>query len=95
MKIDIVMELLLVSASASIISTQLIQKVKETINSCKICTQIISIIISLAIGFIYSYTFYTTDIIYSIWVGIFTLIGSDSFYKVFRDKYNLKIKDNT
>lgn len=86
---DIILELLFVSMAASVISTQLIQKIKSLFNFGKVFNNIVSIFISIGIGFIYSYSFYSHNILYSIWISLFTLIGAESIYKMFNNKYGI------
>ena len=54
---ELLLELLSVSLISSIISSQLIQKVKETFNLGNLFNRIISIFISFGVGFSYSYSF--------------------------------------
>ena len=50
-----------------------------------------ALIISLWIGVIYTYSFYMDNLLYAIWIGIFTMIGSDNFYKMLNDKLGFGI----
>lgn len=86
---ELLLELLSVSLISSIISSQLIQKVKETFNLGNLFNRIISIFISFGVGFCYSYSFYSTNTLYSIWIGLFTLIGAEGLYKSFSGKFGL------
>ena len=89
MSSEIILELLSVSLIASIISSQLVQKIKEMMNLGTLFNKIIALIISFGVGFCYSYSFYCTSILYSLWIGLFTLIGADGLYKSFNGKFGL------
>ena len=82
---DVIFELISVSMVSSIISTQVIQKTKDIFLFCSICNKIMSVFISFFIGFIYSQSFYTKDFLLSFWIGLFTLVGSENFYKTFKE----------
>ena len=83
-------ELIELSVIASFISTQLIQKIKETVNISTIITSIVSIIISFIAGICLCLSFSNHGIVCSLWVGLFTVIGSDTFYKKFKGSCGLK-----
>ena len=91
---QIVFDLVMVSMVTSVIASQVTQKIKDLFNVGKFFNKLISIIISLWIGFIYSISFFSDNLLYAFWVGIFTLVGSDNFYKILNDKLNLKTLSN-
>ena len=92
MENEILMDLMMVSMISSVIASQVTQKIKDLFKFGRVFNKIISIIISFWIGFIYSYSFYTDNLLYSFWIALFTLIGSDIFYKVLNDKLGIKNK---
>lgn len=94
MNSEIILELISVSLIASVISSQLIQKIKETFNLGSLFNSIISIFISFGVGFSYSYSFYSDNILYSIWIGLFTLIGAEGLYKALCGKFGLNSVSN-
>ena len=65
---ELLLELIYVATIASIISSQVIQKIKQTLNLCKICNKIASIVISLGIGFCYAISFYSSNLLYAGWI---------------------------
>ncbi len=76
---------LIVSVASSIISTSLIQRIKEArCNTNNIC--LYSFVLSFLIGIAFALTFSKLNIIYSLWVGLISFIGADSVYKLFEDK---------
>ena len=91
---QIVFDLLMVSMVTSVIASQVIQKIKDLFNVGKFFNKLFSIIISLWIGFIYSLSFFSDNLLYAFWVGIFTLVGSDNFYKILNDKLSFKTLSN-
>ena len=91
---QIVLDLAMVSMITSVIASQVTQKIKDLFKVGKFFNKLISIIISLWIGFIYSISFFSDSLLYAFWVGIFTLIGSENFYKIINDKLNFKTLSN-
>ena len=51
-----------------------------------------ALFISFGIVFIYSQSFYTESIMLSLWFELFTLIGSENFYKAFNGKFGLNLQ---
>ena len=87
MNIDLIKEVLIVAVSSSIISTALVQKIKEGFNfkkSTKII--IVSFILSMIMGSLFSLSFTELSIVNSLWVGLISFIGADAIYKAFEDK---------
>ena len=87
MNFDLIKSLLIVAISSSIISTAFIQKIKGmSILKCSDCLIYISFFVSMVMGVIFTKTFTTYDLVYSLWVGLFSFLGADSLYKAFEDK---------
>ncbi len=87
MNIDLIKEVLIIAVSSSIISTALVQKIKEGFNfkkSSKII--IVSFILSMIVGSLFSLSFTDLTIVNSLWVGLISFIGADVIYKAFEDK---------
>ncbi len=82
---DLIKTILVVAIAGSIITTATIQKIKETLNTKKYLG-VISLIISMIIGTLFSICFSELSIINSIWVGLITWLGADLIYKSFEDK---------
>lgn len=87
---DNIYDLIEYSMIASFISTQVIQKIKETANPSALVTSIISIVVSFIAGVCLCLSFSGHSFVCSIWVGLFTIIGSDTFYKKFKGLFGLK-----
>ena len=86
----IVFELMYVSLITSIVSSQVIQIIKETLKLCSIFNKIIALIVSYGIGFCYAYSFYSNNWLYALWIGLFTMIGAERLYKSFQGKFGLE-----
>ena len=86
---DFLLESLSVSLVASIIATNTIQKIKDTFKFNHLVNSIISLILSYLIGMMYSITFYKPDIICSLWIGLYTMIGAERLYKAFNGYFGL------
>lgn len=87
MNFELLKQVLLISIGSSIISTTLIQKIKEGYkfkNSKKII--LISFEVSMVIGTLFSLSFTDLNMINSLWVGLISFIGADAVYKTFEDK---------
>lgn len=92
MNSELLLDMIYVSTIASIISSQAIQKIKGTLNFGKIGNSIISIFLSISIGICYALCFYTSNLLYAIWIGLFTLIGAEGLYKTFNGFFGLESK---
>ena len=85
MNVELLREIVSTSIISSIFSTALIQKFKEyKIPKCIL--YLISFVLSVGIGILFSISFTNLNIINSIWVGFVTWIGADVVYKSLEDK---------
>lgn len=87
MNFELLKQVLLITIGSSIISTTLIQKIKEGYkfkNSKKII--LISFGVSMVVGTLFSLTFTDLNFVNSLWVGLISFIGADAVYKTFEDK---------
>lgn len=78
-------QVLIASLASSIISTELVQILKET-ELPNIITNIFSFLISMLIGIFFTITFTDLTLSNSIWVGLIGFIGADMIYKTFEEK---------
>ena len=46
--------------------------------------KIVSLFVSFGGGFCYALSFYTSSMLYAIWIGLFTLVGASGLYKTFK-----------
>ncbi len=81
----LIRNILIIAIASSIISTSLIQRIKEGTRSKKFIL-LKSFIISMFIGVCFTLSFTDTNIINSLWVGLISFIGADAIYKAFEDK---------
>ncbi|MGM9874553.1 MAG: holin [Bacilli bacterium] len=87
MNIDLIKELLLIASSSSIISVAFVQKIKcISLIKCSKCLIYVSFLISMSFGILFTLSFTEYKLADSVWVGLFSFIGSDSLYKAFEDK---------
>lgn len=87
MNLDLIKNVLIVAIASSIISTALVQKIKEGFkfkNSKKII--IVSFAISMLIGTLFSLSFTELNVKNALWVGLVSFIGADTIYRAFEDK---------
>ncbi len=96
MNFELLKELLTISMTVSVISTLLIQKIKESSildkNIKSSYLVMISFYVSMFLGTCFSLTFGKTNFIEALWVGLFTFIGADSIYLMLEDKVFVSLK---
>lgn len=94
MNIELLKIVLIVALSSSIITTALVQKIKEGFNFKKSKTiVIVSFFISMVIGTLFALSFSELILINCLWVGLISFIGADAIYKAFEDKIFTKFSD--
>ena len=87
MNFELLKNVLIIAIGSSIITTALVQKIKEGFgfkSSKKII--LVSFGVSMIIGTLFSLSFTELTIINSLWVGLISFIGADTIYKAFEDK---------
>ena len=87
LNLDLIKEVLMVAMASSVITTSFVQKIKEAItfkNSNRLV--IISFIVSMTIGTLFSLSFSDIGFKYCLWSGLVSFIGADTLYKMFEDK---------
>lgn len=104
MDLDLIKRLLLIATASSVVATAFIQKIKEGC-ACSICFKkrslmVLSFIVSIVIGAIFSLTFSDVSRIEALWVGFFTYVGASGLYqslenKVFKSFDTLKVKEES
>lgn len=94
MDVNLIKTLLVISCISSILSSAFVQKIKTT-KIVKNSSQIIyiSFISSMIFGIIFTLSFTDYSIIESLWVGLFSFLGSDKLYKSLEDKLFLSYKN--
>ena len=90
MKQETFIDMLYISIIAGIISSQLIQKIKTIIKLSSNFTKILACVISFIVGYMYAYCFYSSKMVYDVWIGLFTLIGAERMYQTFKGTFGLK-----
>lgn len=82
---ELIKSVLIVALSSSVVSSAVIQKVKECLNNKKhLC--VFSFIISLIIGTFFAVTFSSCSLMEAIWVGLISWVGAGTLYATFEDK---------
>ena len=87
MNFELLKNVLIVAVGSSIITTTLVQKIKEGYkfkNSKNIIMS--SFGVSMVVGTLFSLTFTDLNFVNSLWVGLISFIGADAVYKTFEDK---------
>lgn len=79
--------ILIIAIASGIITTSLVQKIKESFRLKKSNRfVIISFIISMTIGTLFALSFSDASIIDALWIGLFSFIDADTLYKMFEEK---------
>lgn len=87
MNFELLKNVLIVAVGSSIITTTLVQKIKEGYKFKSSKNIIMSSFgVSMAIGTLFSLSFTDLNMINSLWVGLISFIGADAVYKTFEDK---------
>lgn len=92
LNIELLKNVLIISISSSIITTAIVQKIKEQLKTKKYIL-LISFMISLTIGTLFSISFSNINLYHSIWSGLFSFIGADALYLAFEDKIFKRFSD--
>lgn len=83
--IELLKQILMVSVTSGCVTTLTVQKIKEQIKTKKYLF-IISFIVSMVIGTLFSKAFSEANWIYSLWSGFFTWIDANLIYSALEDK---------
>ena len=83
---DLIKNVLIVAIGSSIITTALVQKIKESMITNKTAITYVSLGVSLIIGTLFSKCFSDLSWLNCLWAGLITWIGADMVYKAFEDK---------
>ena len=86
---NLFIDMLHIAIIGSIISSQIIQKIKHIIKGSSRLNKFLATFISFTIGYAYSLCFYSSNKVYAIWIGLFTLIGAEGMYKKFNGSFGL------
>lgn len=87
LNLELIKNLLIISMASSIITTTLVQKIKESFAFKKSSHVIVvSFVVSMIFGTLFASTFSDAKLQESLWVGLFSFIGADTLYKTFEDK---------
>ncbi len=91
MDIQKILTMLEIAAITGAMTTLFVQKIKCHVIMEKPCVVVlISFVVSMALGILFSITFYNLSLVYSLWVGLFTFVGAEAIYKVLKDVLKLK-----
>jgi hypothetical protein len=83
--LEFVRELIVIGTFLSTITCTLVQKTKIIFHSSKYLS-LYSFVINIIIGLLFSYSFTKIVFPYNLWIGLFSFLGSDTFYKAFEGK---------
>ena len=87
---NLFLDMLRIAIIGSIISSQIIQKIKHIMKLNSRINKLLSSLISFGVGYAYTLSFYSHELVYAVWIGIFTLIGAEGMYKSFKGSFGLQ-----
>ncbi len=91
MNIELITQILILALASSLISTQLIQRVKENLNiTNRIVLAVTSFLFSFATGIFFTLSFSELKKEDALWVGVIAYAGAEIIYQNFRKKLGLK-----
>jgi len=82
---EMLKQVLVVAIASSIITTEFIQKIKESLKT-KRYLALIGFVISMLVGTAFALRFSDLDIYNCLWVGLISWLGADMIYKTFENK---------
>ena len=82
---ELIKLVLVVSIASSIITTAIIQKIKEHLKT-KNYLWYISLGVSIIFGTLFALCFSDLSILYCLWAGLISWIGASAIYSAFEDK---------
>ena len=87
LNLELIKNLLIISVASSVITTALVQKIKESFAFKKSSVIIIvSCWVPRIFGTLFALTFSDAKLQESLWVGLFSFVGADPLYTAFEDK---------
>lgn len=87
LELDLIKNVLMVAMASSVITTSLVQKIKESFTFKKSNRLVIvSFIVSMLVGTLFALSFSDSNLVNALWVGLVSFIGADALYKAFEDK---------
>ena len=89
---DLLKTIFVVAIAGSIITTAMIQKIKEMLTNKKYLG-IVSLIVSMFVGTLFAMCFSNLSIVNCLWCGSVCWLGADMIYKTFEDKIFTKFSD--
>lgn len=91
MNTELIVQILALSIASTFISTQLVQRIKDSFKVRKwLPLAIVSFIVSFGIGFLFAISFSNLNYYMASWVGLITYAGAEIIYQNFKDKLGLK-----
>ena len=82
---DLIKTILVVAIAGSIITTAIIQKIKENLKTKKYLWYI-SLGVSILFGTLFALCFSELSLVNCLWVGLISWIGAGAIYSAFEDK---------
>lgn len=83
--IELLKNVLIIAIAGGIVSSLLIQKIKEVLNSKRFLV-LISFIVNMIIGTLFAKCFSDIDWLYCLWAGLFGFVDATILYAMLEDK---------
>lgn len=90
--IELIKQILTISVASGCVTTLTVQKIKEQLSTKKFLC-LISFVVSMVVGTLFSKSFSDVGWVYCLWSGFFTWIDANIVYSVLEDKIFAKYSD--
>ena len=85
LNLTLIKNVLVVAIGSSIITTSIIQKIKERLKTKK-SLWFVSLGVSILFGTLFAYCFSDLSLVNCLWVGLVSWVGASAIYSAFEDK---------
>jgi uncharacterized membrane protein len=89
---ELVKQILLVSMASGCVTTLTVQKIKEQVKTKKYLG-LISVLVSMVVGTLFSKSFSDMNWVYCLWSGFFTWVDANMVYSILEDRIFTKFEN--
>lgn len=89
---ELIKQILLVSMASGCVTTLTVQKIKEQVKTKKYLG-LISILVSMVVGTLFSKSFSDMNWVYCLWSGFFTWVDANMVYSILEDRIFTKFEN--
>lgn len=89
---ELIKQILLVSMASGCVTTLTVQKIKEQVKTKKYLG-LISLLVSMVVGTLFSKSFSDMNWVYCLWSGFFTWVDANMVYSILEDRIFTKFEN--